>query len=117
MPRVKRGTLHTKRRKRILRKTKGFLHQRKSHVRQAKQALLKAGQYAYRDRRKKKAVFRGLWNTQLSAALRPEGFSYSRFIHTLKQRKVTLDRKVLARLANEAPEVFAKIITHVRAAR
>jgi large subunit ribosomal protein L20 len=114
MPRVKRGTLHTKRRKRILKKAKGFLHRRKSHLRQAKQALIKAGQYAYRDRRKKKAVFRGLWNVQVSAALKPFGFSYSRWMHLLNVQKIALNRKMLARLANDRPEVFQKIVESVR---
>lgn len=114
MPRVKRGTLHAKRRKKILRKAKGFFHRRKSHIRQAKQALLKAGQYAYRDRRKKKAAFRGLWNVQLSAALKPEGLSYSRFINLLKQRHIALNRKILAHLAGQHPDVFRKIVATVR---
>lgn len=114
MPRVKRGVLHTKRRKRVLRKAKGFFHRRKSHLRQAKQALLKAGQYAYRDRRKKKAAFRGLWNVQLSAALKPEGLSYSRFIYLLGKQRIALNRKILARLAGERPDVFRKIVASIR---
>ncbi len=114
MARVKRGVLHSKRRKKILRKTKGFFHRRKSHIREAKQALLKAGQYAYRDRRKKKAVFRALWNVQLSAALQPHKLSYSRFIYLLHQHHVPLNRKMLARIANERPDVFTKIVETVR---
>ncbi|TSC72726.1 MAG: large subunit ribosomal protein L20 [Parcubacteria group bacterium Gr01-1014_38] len=115
MPRVKRGTIHTKRRRRILRQTKGFSHHRKSHLREARQALFKAGQYAYRDRRKKKAIFRGLWHVQLNAALRPLGLSYSAFAHALRQKQVRLNRKMLAQLAKDYPELFAKVVREVRA--
>jgi large subunit ribosomal protein L20 len=114
MPRVKRGPIHTKRRRNILRRARGFSHRRKSHLRQARQALTKAGQYAYRDRRKKKATFRALWNVQLSAALRPQGLSYSRFIALLKKRDIRLNRKVLARLAADAPEAFRTIVSRAR---
>lgn len=112
--RVKRGPLHTKKRRKILRQTKGFFHRRKSHLREARQALLKAGQYAYRDRRKKKAVFRALWHVQLNAALRKgsEGLSptsYSQFIHALHTKNVALNRKMLAEIAREYPGVFREI--------
>lgn len=113
MARVKRGTLRTKRRRRILRQTKGFFHQRKSHLRQARQALFKAGQYAYRDRRKKKAVFRALWHVQLNAALRQLGASYSTAAHALRTGQVGLNRKMLSLLAREHPEVFRTVITRV----
>lgn len=113
MPRVKRGTLHTKKRRKILRQTKGFFHARKSRLREARQALFKAGQYAYRDRRKKKAVFRALWHVQLNAALRPHGWSYSRFAHQLRVAKVTLNRNILARLAREHPALFDKVVNAV----
>jgi large subunit ribosomal protein L20 len=115
MPRVKRGPVHTKKRRKILRQTKGFFHHRKSHLREARQALFKAGQYAYRDRRKKKAVFRALWHVQLNAALRPLGFSYSRFTHTLHEKGVALNRKMLAQLAREQPGIFRNIIESLRA--
>lgn len=114
MPRVKRGTIHAKRRRRILRQTKGFFHHRKSHLREARQALFKAGQYAYRDRRKKKAIFRGLWHAQLNAALRSLGLSYSSFAHALRQKQVLVNRKMLAQLARDYPEVFTKIVREVR---
>lgn len=113
MPRVKRGTIHVKRRRRILRAAKGFFHRRKSHLRQARQALFKAGQYAYRDRRKKKAEFRALWHIQMNAALRTMGLSYSTFAHALRKRGVTLNRKMLAELARRYPEIFKKIVEKV----
>jgi len=114
MPRVKRGTIHAKRRRNILRKTKGFFHKRKSHLREARQALTKAGQYAFRDRRKKKAEFRQLWNVQLSAALKSEGISYSQFIHLEKLKKVALNRKMLASLAQSYPDLFKKVVAEVK---
>ena len=114
MPRVKRGTIHVKRRRRILRQTKGFFHHRKSHLREARQALFKAGQYAYRDRRKKKAEFRGLWHAQLNAALRPLGISYSVFAHALHEKQISLNRKMLAQIARDMPELFATIVREVR---
>jgi len=113
MPRVKRGTIHAKRRRNILRKTKGFFHRRKSHLREARQALTKAGQYAYAHRRKKKADFRQLWNVQLSAALKTEGLSYSRFINMAKTQNVTLNRKMLVELAQHQPAVFKKVVAEV----
>lgn len=114
MSRVKRGTLRTKRRRKILRQTKGFFHHRKSHLREARQALFKAGQYAYRDRRKKKAVFRGLWHAQLNAALRPLGLSYSVFANRLRQHHVALNRKVLAELAREQPDTLKAVVASVK---
>lgn len=114
MPRIKRGVLRTKKRRRILRQTKGFFHKRKSRIREARQALFKAGQYAYRDRRKKKAVFRALWHVQLNAALRSQGTSYSQFMYALKGKNISLNRKVLATLAEHHPAVFQKIVANVR---
>lgn len=114
MARIKRGTLRTKRRKKILRRAKGFFHRRKSHVREARQALIKAGQYAFRDRRKKKAVFRALWHVQLNAALRAEGVSYNTFMHLLKTKQIVLNRKMLVQLAQEHPEAFRTIVRNVR---
>ncbi len=114
MARVKRGTLHVKKRRRILRQTKGFFHRRKSHLRQARQALFKAGQYAYRDRRKKKAVFRALWHVQLNAALRKQGLSYSRFAHLARTKNLGLNRKLLAELARTHDDAFTRIVTFVR---
>lgn len=116
MSRVKRGTSHTKRRRRILRQAKGFFHHRKSHLREARQALLKAGQYAYRDRRKKKAIFRGLWHAQLNAALRPLGVSYSVFAYRLRQHRVALNRKMLSELAREQPTALTAVVESVKSA-
>ncbi|MDO8462658.1 MAG: 50S ribosomal protein L20 [bacterium] len=110
MPRVKRGTIHTARRRSLLKKTKGFMWGRKSSVRQATTATLKAGQHAYADRKKKKRVMRGLWNIRINAAARTSGTTYSKLIADLKRRNIALDRKVLAELAAEHPETFAKIV-------
>ena len=109
MPRVKRGTQHTKRRRNLLAKVKGFRWGRKSKIRLARPAMLKAGAYAYRDRRNKKRAFRRLWNTKINAAARLNDTTYSRLINGLKNAKVELDRKVLAQIAEKHPEVFAKI--------
>lgn len=113
MARVKRGTLRTKKRRKILRATKGFFHKRKSHIREARQALFKAGQYAYRDRRKKKAIFRALWHTQMNAALRHAGTTYSVFMHQLRAKNVTLNRKMLAELAKTHPAVFRNVVSTI----
>ncbi len=110
MPRVKRGAAHVKRRRRILRQAKGYVGRRSTHLRLAREALTKAGQYAMRDRRKKKGVFRRLWNVQLSAALREHDVSYSVFINNLSKSGITLDRKVLAKIAQQNPDVFGKIV-------
>lgn len=114
MPRVKRGTQHTKRRKSLLEKTKGMMWGRKSKIRLARPAMLKAGVNAYRDRRNKKRSFRRLWSIRISAAVRPLGLSYSRFMDGLKKANVTLDRKVLSTLAKDSPEVFTKIVEKVK---
>lgn len=113
MARVKRGTIHSKRRARILRSTKGFRGRRKSHLREARQALIKAGQYALRDRRKKKSVFRALWHVQLSAALREHGISYSKFMHHLHTQKIDVNRKMLTELANKQPDAFRALVADV----
>lgn len=115
MPRVTRGTQHTKRRRNILKKTKGMKWGRKSKVKLAKVAILKAGAYAYRDRRNKKRVFRRLWQIRINAAVRPLGLTYSRFINGLKTAGITLDRKILSNLAKDDPKVFEKIVESVKA--
>ena len=114
MARVKRGIIKTKRRKHILEHTKGFRWGRKNKLRLAREALLHAWTYAYRDRRVKKREKRRLWQTQISAAVKNLGLSYSKFIHLLKQKNIQLDRKILSLLANEHPEVFNKIVEEVR---
>lgn len=116
MPRVKRGVSAGKRHRKLLSQTKGYKHGRKKLYRRAKEAWLKAGEHAYRDRRNKKRVFRGLWIIQLNAAAREQGLKYSEFINGLKKANIELDRKVLAQLAQEAPEEFAKIATKVKTA-
>lgn len=114
MSRVKRGVAHLKRRKNILKRTKGYRWGRKSKITLAKVATRKAGQHAFAHRRDKKANFRQLWQVQLNAAVRPQGVNYSKFINLLKVAKVELDRKVLAQLAREYPAVFEKVVAAVK---
>lgn len=114
MARVKRGTQHTKRRKNLLSKTKGMKWGRKSKIRLARPAMLKAGVYAYRDRRNKKRAFRRLWQVRINAAVRPLGLSYSKFIGALKKANIALDRKVLAGLAKDHPAVFEKVVEKIK---
>jgi len=114
MVRVKRGKIAHKRRKYLLKYAKGFRWGRKSKYRAAKQALFKAWSYAYRDRRAKKREFRALWQIQINAACRKYGLPYNKFIYGLKQKKVELDRKILAQLAQNHPEIFEKIVTMVK---
>ncbi len=110
MVRVKRGKIAHKRRKHLLKYTKGFRWGRKSKYRLAKDALLHAWTYSFRDRKKKKGDFRKLWQIQINAACREQGISYSKFIYGLKQNKIELDRKILSDLARNHPEIFEKII-------
>ena len=110
MPRVKRGKTHLKKRKRLLKQAKGFHWGRKNLIKQAKTAVIKAGAYAYRDRRTKKRTARALWNIKINAALREAGTTYSKFIYNLKQEKIELDRKILADLAENEPGVFREIV-------
>lgn len=112
--RVKRGVAHVKRRKNLLKKTKGFRWKRKSSIRLARQAATRAGQHAYRHRRLKKRDARAQWQVQINAAARLHGLTYGQFIHKLKLAKIELDRKVLAQLANEHPEVFKAIVEKVK---
>lgn len=114
MPRVKRGIITRKRHKKLLKQTKGFRQGRKNLFRQAKQAVLKAGVYSYRDRRVKKRGFRKLWIIKLNAAARLQGMSYSKFVAGLKKAKINLDRKVLAQLALESPSEFSKIVEKIK---
>ena len=114
MVRVKRGKIAHKRRKHLLKYAKGFRWGRKSKYKSAKQALMKAWSYSYRDRKVKKREFRKLWQTQISATCKQHGLSYSKFIHQLKQKKVELDRKALANLAKNRPEIFAKIVEEIK---
>lgn len=115
MPRVKRGTMHVKRRKNILKDAKGFMWGRKNLLKLAKVAITKAGVHAYFDRKKKKSAFRGLWNIRLNAFLRENhGISYSKFIPMLTKNNVELNRKVLSEIAAEKPAVMNKIIEEVK---
>jgi len=115
MPRVKRGVMHSKRRRNLLKSTKGYAHGKKSLIKVAKVASLKAGRYAYRDRRVKKRVVRRAWQTTLSIAVKAFELSYSKFINLLKIKNVLLDRKIMSDLAINNPEVFAKIVEKVKA--
>ncbi len=115
MVRVKRGKTAQKRRKNILKHTKGFRWGRKSKYRLAKEALLHALTYAYRDRKTKKREFRKLWQVRINAACRKHGLSYSRFIKILKDKKIGIDRKILAELAKDYPQVFTKILEKAKA--
>jgi large subunit ribosomal protein L20 len=110
MTRVKRGVAANKRRKNVLEDAKGFRWRRKSTFRAAKEALLKAGKYAYRDRRVKKRTFRALWITRLNNALKENGLKYNQFIAMMKTKKVELDRKVLSELAAQNPEMFQILV-------
>jgi len=114
MPRVKRGTAHVKRRKNILKETKGYNWGRKKKIKLAHEAILHAGAHALADRRKKKRVNRRLWQVKLNAALRPLGYKYSTFIDTLKKNKCELDRKVLAEIAEKNPKAFAELVKNLK---
>lgn len=114
MTRVKRGTTAHKRRKRLLKHAKGFRWGRKSKYKAAKEALMHAWTYAYRDRKVKKREFRKLWQIQINAACRELGISYNKFIFGLKEKKIELDRKVLSELAKEKPEIFKQIVEKVK---
>jgi large subunit ribosomal protein L20 len=114
MPRVKRGTIANKRRRNVLKNTKGFRWSRKSKERAAKEALLHAWTHAFRGRKEKKRNYRTLWNVKIGAVVREQGMSYSRFIDALKKAKIELDRKVLADLAEHEPEVFKQVVAKVK---
>ena len=114
MPRVKRGVNANKRRSKVLKNTKGFRWGRKSKERAAKEALLHAWTHAFRGRKEKKRVFRQLWNVKINAAVREEGMNYSKLIAALKKKKIALDRKILADLAEHEPEVFKKVVAAVK---
>lgn len=109
--RVKRGIHRHRRHKKIRSLAKGYQGVRHSTVRKAKEAIIKAGQHAYRDRRKKKRTFRSLWIVRLNAALRERGTKYSVLIAKLHEHKITLDRQTLSELAIHEPETFAAVCT------
>lgn len=115
MPRVKRGVTARARHKKILRLAKGYRGRRKNVYRIAKQAVMKAGQYAYRDRRQRKRQFRALWIARINAAVRELGMTYSVFMNGIRKAGVELDRKVLADLAVFDKTAFEKITDQVKA--
>ncbi len=109
MPRVKRGVTARRRHKKILKQAKGYYGARSRVFRVAKQAVIKAGQYAYRDRKQRKRQFRSLWIARINAAARENGLSYSRFMAGLKKASIDIDRKVLADMAVHDKEAFAEL--------
>ncbi|QJQ96711.1 MULTISPECIES: 50S ribosomal protein L20 [Halomonadaceae] len=117
MSRVKRGVVARRRHKKVLKLAKGYYGARSRVFRVAKQAVIKAGQYAYRDRRNRKRQFRALWIARINAAARQNGMSYSRFIAGLKQTGIEIDRKVLADLAVHEKAAFAAIVEKAKAAQ
>ncbi|MEQ8857556.1 MAG: 50S ribosomal protein L20 [Pseudomonadales bacterium] len=116
MSRVKRGVASRARRKKVLKAAKGYYGARSRQFKVAKQAVIKAGQYAYRDRRQRKRQFRNLWIIRINAAARLHGLSYSRFIAGLKKAAIEVDRKVLADLAMHEPTAFAALAEQARSA-
>jgi len=116
MARVKRGVTGHAKHKKVLKQAKGFYGRRKNTIRVAKQAVEKANQYAYRDRKRRKRTFRALWIQRLNAAVRPFGLNYSRFINGLDLAGVTVDRKVLSDLAIHEPAAFEAIVEKAKAA-
>lgn len=115
MARVKRGVVAHRRHKKILKQAKGYYGARSRVFRVAKQAVTKAGQYAYRDRRQRKRQFRALWITRINAQSRANGLSYSRLINGLKKAEIGLDRRVLADLAVHDKPAFAAIVEQAKA--
>ncbi len=116
MARIKRGVTTRARHNRVLEQAKGYYGRRKNTIRAARQAVEKAGQYAYRDRRVKKRSFRALWIQRINAGVREEGLTYARFMHGVKLAGLELDRKILADLAMNEPASFKAIVAEVRGA-
>lgn len=114
MPRVKRGVTARARHKKVLKLAKGYRGRRGNVFRIAKQAVMRAGQYAYRDRRNKKRTFRALWITRINAAVREHGVTYSQFVAGLKKAAISLDRKVLADMAVNDKAGFAAVVGQVK---
>ncbi len=114
MTRVKRGVRANKKRKNVLQHVKGFRWGRKSKFRLAKEALAHAWTYSFRDRKAKKRNFKKLWQIKVNSGVRPEGISYSHFISLLRKRGVTLNRKILAELAEHHPQIFKKVVEFVK---
>ncbi len=113
MPRVKRGIMHAKKRRLLHRQVKGFKLGRKKLIKIAKTAATKAGHHAYVGRRLKKRDFRSLWNIKINAGIRPLGLNYSRFIKLLSTKKIALDRKILAEIAEHHPDVLKYLVDDI----
>lgn len=116
MPRVKRGVASRARRKKILKQAKGYYGARSRQFKVAKQAVIKAGQYAYRDRRQRKRQFRALWIARINAAARANGLSYSRMMNGLRKAEIELDRKVLADIAVHDKDTFQQLAEKAKTA-
>jgi len=116
MSRVKRGVTSHAKHKKVLKAVKGQWGRRKNTIRVARQAMEKAMQYAYRDRRNKKREFKSLWIQRINAGVRSEGMTYSRFIHGLNKSGIKLDRKILAEIAYDNPEAFKTIVKKAQSA-
>ena len=114
MPRVKGGTVTRKRRKKIIKLSKGYYGSKHTLFKTAKEQVMKSYTYAYRDRRQKKRDFRRLWIARINAAVREEGMTYSQFINKLQTKGIELDRKVLADLAMNNPETFKNLVDSVK---
>ncbi len=114
MARIKRGVTSHAKHKKVLKLTKGHIGGRSTLIRRAKESLLHSGQYAYEGRKQRKRDMRRLWITQMNAALRTEGMTYSKFIASVKAKNINLDRKTLAELAVNHPLDFKKILTAVK---
>ena len=116
MSRVKRGVTAHAKHKKVIKAAKGYYGRRKNTIRVAKQAVERAAQYAYRDRKARKRNFRALWIQRINAAVRPEGLTYSQFMHGVKLAGIELDRKVMADLAMNEAEAFSAIVKQAKAA-
>jgi large subunit ribosomal protein L20 len=116
MTRVKKAVNALKTRRNVLKQVKGYRFARSKKERAAYEAIVHAGKYAFAHRRDKKNDFRKLWNVRISAALRPRGLSYSKFLGALKKKNIALDRKILADLAENSPKVFEQVVAQTLAA-
>ena len=116
MAHVKRGMVSRRKHRKLLGLAKGYRQNRSKNVKQAKEAVLHAGTYAFTGRKAKKRTFRALWNIRISEAVKKEGISYSVFINLLKKQNVGIDRKILSTLITEDPETFKQIVAEVRKA-
>lgn len=114
MTRVKRGVFKRARRKKIIKRAKGYISHRKTNFRAAQEALMHAGMHAIRGRKERKRDFRRLWSIRINAGSRELGISYSKLINALKKNQITLNRKMLSELAATKPEVFKKIVESVK---